>query len=1553
MTAEDLGDLRELYRQGLFLQAFERAPRPLPEWPGTDGQILAGRMAAVLGAPRLSDALLLKAYRRDPADLRAFYYHAKAVLNTRGPAEAHAVLRQRQGDAGGDDATAALLESIEVRIFGLYRDFDRAWQHLHRAEALRPDDAWIAIERAILLEREDRYEEGLQAARRSLELRPGYGPAILSVAHMLQLLDHETEAIALLEEAVRQTENAGLVAQLALLQLEVPAPDKAWESLARFEQLSPLLEAAGRSWLAARRSDAAYHRGDREEARRQALLAGEPFYDQLARHLAEHPEPGERVLLAVPFLRQNHRTCGPATLSMLGRYFERPTDHLRVAEQICYGGTTEYSERRWALQENFHPREFTLNTRDASALLGRGIPFAVSTVESTSAHMQVICGHDAGRGVFLVRDPYRRNIHEFRTEEFLERYRSSGPRALVLFPDAAAAEGLELLDQDLYDVYFRMQDALVRHATQEAYELYQQLARLDRDHRLTVQARLALSAYEDDAVGVLSCLDRLLEAHPACSRLRFRKLACLTELGLRDARVELLTELVSRPDCDPVFLYQLAQELSSDGRQSRRCRKLLRRALRRMPLDPGSLYLLGNWQWNEGQLEAATEQYRAAACLDQTSELYAQTYFGACRSRLRPEEAVEFLRHRDERFRRQSSQPARTLFWALDQLDRTAEGLQVLGQAMDARPDDPELLLFAAEAHSRLGQGEAAREFLERARGKGRETSWRRVAARLAAAEGDSREALVAWRRVLLSEPFDLVAHEQVARLLEGLEGRARALEHLRESAEAFVFHSGLQRLAVKWLAKDHPKETEKLLQMVLERNPTDAWAHRELALVLASLRRLDEARDAAQLACHLEPANPAGHGILGHLHRFAGRSGEARAELREAIQRSVDYRFAISLLLRLCEDHEERLRELDYVRTQLFEQVSQGEGVLAYHEEAGRSMDAATLLESLRELQSARPDLPQTWSVLIQQLAAVGRGDEARELAERATQRFPLVARLWLDRARVHAAAGDPDGELEFLERSLRLSPTLTEGLRELARNLAVRGENERALQALQQAVRRNPGDAMARGWLADYLLGTGEHERALEQLQKAVALDPGFEWAWERLVECGDALGRPERVEQVLRRLVERHPEQARSWLLLARHLDAPQHRDERLRALDRALAMNPGLTAAYDLKAALLVEGQQFAAARRLLQGFPAEGALPTVLRARLAWVNAREGDLDEAIRGLQSALEADPTYFPGWAMLADWLEAAGRAEEYAAAAEEMIRIAPEEPMSWGYLGDARRSGGEIAAACEAFERALELQPDYGFAAWQLFDLLQERNEEARAREVILRVPRGAGGAEVSLRRLRLAVDARGNGEVTDAWCELLESADVNTALLRSGLRVLEAVCRLDALEERPEIAAGSLLCLAEALRFHKHELAATISRHAVSRGVGPVDAHRVWLLVDTYMGPRGATSSEVLDGVEASALSLPYRALLESLRVGFLAREGTGPAEQEWESTCETLELVRSLVQQGELPELFGLLRQVSRDLAMVAPLWRPRWWCYRFRRGLRHPPHEAAWGEASR
>src|SRR5262249_39015622 len=291
--------------------------------------------------------------------------------------------------------------------------------------------------------------------------------------------------------------------------------DAAWEGLEETERLAPLRDKEMTQWLAARRSDAAYHLGRPADALAFARQVKGKFYETLVRRLENPPTP-RRFALPVPFVRQHFETSARARLAAVCRFWSMPGDHLERAAAITYAGTPNHSERQWAEDHGWRTREFTVTWDSAVALLDRGVPFTLSTPEPNGSHLQTVVGYDAVRRTLLLRDPNERHQVEMLGDGLQERYRASGPRGMALVPAAEGDRlaGLDLPDAELYDLRHELDRALEAHRRDRAGKAYRSLQKKAAGHPITLWARRTLAAYDGDAAAELAAVEKLLLLFP-------------------------------------------------------------------------------------------------------------------------------------------------------------------------------------------------------------------------------------------------------------------------------------------------------------------------------------------------------------------------------------------------------------------------------------------------------------------------------------------------------------------------------------------------------------------------------------------------------------------------------------------------------------------------------------------------------------------------------------------------------------------------------------------------------------------------------------------------------------------------------------------------------------------------------------------------------------------------------------------------------------------------------------------------------------------------------
>src|SRR5262249_34289739 len=159
------------------------------------------------------------------------------------------------------------------------------------------------------------------------------------------------------------------------------------------------------------------------------------------------------------------------------------------------------------------------------------------------------------KDILLFRDPAERHLGEMMLEPLLERFRSNGPRALIMLPpeEAGRLNGVDLPDSSLYEIVYQLHRAMEMFNRDAASDALASLQAAAPHHRLTMHARFVLARYDADNVEQLEAIDALLERFPEDPTFLLARISCLRELDRRDERLELLRRLSDQPSADLVF----------------------------------------------------------------------------------------------------------------------------------------------------------------------------------------------------------------------------------------------------------------------------------------------------------------------------------------------------------------------------------------------------------------------------------------------------------------------------------------------------------------------------------------------------------------------------------------------------------------------------------------------------------------------------------------------------------------------------------------------------------------------------------------------------------------------------------------------------------------------------------------------------------------------------------------------------------------------------------------------------------------------------------------
>lgn len=175
-------------------------------------------------------------------------------------------------------------------------------------------------------------------------------------------------------------------------------------------------------------------------------------------------------------------------------------------------------------------------------------------------------------------------------------------------------------------------------------------------------------------------------------------------------------------------------------------------------------------------------------------------------------------------------------------------------------------------------------------------------------------------------------------------------------------------------------------------------------------------------------------------------------------------------------------------------------------------------------------------------------------------------------------------------------------------------------------------------------------------------------------------------------------------------------PVAREAKARQAKPTLVVSTTTTSALDTAYAALSAGQLDIAAdlyRKVLSGKPAERDA----FLGLAYIAQRKGNNDEAKIHFLQVLRIDPGNYAASSGLLS-IAAEGDLQQAASRAREMAERAPDSAVVMGALGGILAKEGRIAEAQQAYFRALTLEPENAFHAFNLAVALDKLHKNSQA-------------------------------------------------------------------------------------------------------------------------------------------------------------------------------------------------------------------------------------------
>ena len=1277
----------------------------LQTWRGFEGRQVAAKLASALGNRRLGNVIDWFNWRENRSNHQAYF----RALFARSQFSTYSLLlpeiEQRLDSVEPDSETYSDLLGLIAACYTNVREFKKAHQTLDQAMQNCKDPSWLWVQRSFAYQKEDRYEDSLKSAEEGKSIKPWYRPVVEMHAQALINLNRDTEARDALIEACKHSDSPAFPLRLSGIYSDLDDTEQTSHWLSEYERKSPLLNQESLQWLAGRRADVCYLSGDIHGFLSYASQTKKKSFHRRCQEFYQENNGanGVRKKLNVQFVRQHNMTCAPATISALTSFFDKPHDHLKIADAICYDGTPWHKERLWCEQHDFTVCEFPVTMESTKALIDSNIPFSLTTQSINSGHLQACIGYDEKLGLIILRDPTHRHYGEVILKSLQDEHPIVGLRGLAFVPNEMKdkLQSLAIPGQRPYDLYHELNCAFDENDEQKIEHVMACFRTELAEHPLRLHSEQRLAARRSHPATELEFTEKLIKYAPKHQYSWLQKIRSLERLSRYTEARDFLSSVHRKPDSDPFFDIEVGELLCRDVRSIEMGQFYLRRALRQDPSNSQAHASYARSLNILGQREDSLRFRRSASKLSRSFEPYARAYYNEAKYLRQGDEALSYLRERAAEAGNQNVEPHITLLNTLAS-NNDLETPALAEELLKTFPNNGELLLEAVTLFSGWNRHQEAVHYLEQAQEKVSRTTWLRVAARYWSWTGDRAKSRELWEQLIKLQPLNVSAYESVARHLAEENERDSAVQFMRRAHEENPDYLPILKAYIEWEEFNGPSVSIPLLEKAIALDPLDLWAIRELSLEFSQDGQHKEAESKALDALAIDPSDAFSHGILGLAYEAAEKKDDAALAFQKSLQLDIDHLSAFEGLLRVNDSFAERKKALEFVRSEMIRQVSSGEIVSEYRIQAVGVIDEDKLEADLKLFHQERPDLWQTWSALREHYHATSQFELELQTAQKLTEHFPLLPRAWAELAFAQRAQGDRQAEVTAFQKAIELSPSWDWILRELSQCLEALERHDDALDMLERSIQVEPLAPGGYGYKADLLWKIGKRHDAIEEIKRGIRISPLYGWGWTKLIEWTKLENRQDEVSSLITDLEKKRAHQWKWWNCLSDVYEELGDLNKALACIDRGLESKPHNINLLDQKANFLTQVGRYSDAIAVCQTSFEHGTQPVRLQGREAWIMMLSGRRQEAWDRMQKLSENEPDYYFAHSQLASWAFDTQSWDQLKKASTRMVALRPDEDESWGYLGIAEEELNQNTAALAAYTRALRVNPSYVYGA-----------------------------------------------------------------------------------------------------------------------------------------------------------------------------------------------------------------------------------------------------------
>jgi len=476
--------------------------------------------------------------------------------------------------------------------------------------------------------------------------------------------------------------------------------------------------------------------------------------------------------------------------------------------------------------------------------------------------------------------------------------------------------------------------------------------------------------------------------------------------------------------------------------------------------------------------------------------------------------------------------------------------------------------------------------------------------------------------------------------------------------------------------------------------------------------------------ALQAAPDNGEARLLLGKASLETRDFAAAEKELRRALELNQPADTVLPLLaLAMTElgQHEALVkdfgdRKLTEPQAQATFQTALGDAYLRRNDraEAGRAYAAAL---------SAKADYGPAQLGQATLAALDGKYDDALAQVDRIIAASPKLARAYGFKSDLLLVKGDRAGSRKALEAAIESDTNFLPARLSLISMLTDDGEYDAAAKLLDDTRKLAKGDLRLNYLDASLAFRRGDMTRAREQVQQVLKYMPEHV---PSLVLAGaiDLREKQSTAAEInLRKAVSRAPNHAGARQLLVQtylRMGQPAKAKDTLQPLvEKGMPANPQLLLLAG--ETYLANGDAKAASAYYQAASNAGQSQGVAAKTRLGQIALATGRSEEGFKELEAASELDAgQYQADLAIIAGHLRR-NEIDKAMAAVQSLEKKQPKNPLTFQMYGLVHLAKRDVPAARRNFDKALELQPNYLPAAYNLamLDLADKRPEDARKR------------------------------------------------------------------------------------------------------------------------------------------------------------------------------------------------------------------------------------------